>query len=105
MDWQPLARGVLLYGVAAAGLSVALVALVTGSEPALFALMLGGLVCLLFAFGVRDVRPNHVGPGAGGDVPRVDARFRRQLPTDLILACYGVGLAVLSFAGMGVIAG
>lgn len=102
MDLRALARGALLYGVGAAGLTVAVVALLTTSESALFALMLGGLVCLLFAFGVSDVRTNQT--GAEAELPRVDASLRQQLSTDWIMACYGVGLAVFSFAGMTVVA-
>jgi len=108
MDWQALARGVLLYGVGAAGLTVLVIAVVTTGEFPLFALMLSGLVCLLFAFGVSDVRTNHDG-GAGGaaemELPRVDASYREKLGADRIMACYGVGLAVFSFAGMTLIGG
>ncbi|MFW5948243.1 MAG: hypothetical protein ACOCSD_01440 [Halolamina sp.] len=107
MDWRALARGVLLYGVGAAGLTVLVVALVTSGEFPLFALMVGGLVCLLFAFGISDVRTNQDFDGGAHEMelPRVGATVRQRLSTDWLLACYGVVLAVLSFAAMVLVGG
>lgn len=108
MDWRLLARGVLLYGVVAAGVTVLLVALVTSGEFPLFALMLVGMVCVLFAVGLSDVRTTHDLSDGGGAhemyFPGVDASLRRRLPYDWLAVCYGVGLAVFSFAGMTIVA-
>ncbi|MFD1515229.1 hypothetical protein [Halomarina rubra] len=104
MVLHTVGRCLLRYSLVYAGLTVAVVAIVFGSELAVFSLFGVGLLLVLFAVGASDYRV------VGSSVPEAGlARGQRTIvsehtamPLDKVLLFYGVGLAVIAFATVAV---